>query len=93
MLPYRTGTGRQVLLGARPGDDGFDEHWPVVRWQSDHVERGRSLGEPPLGTIGVIAAERIVYTEHWLRRDGYAPRQFWRGDQGSGSGPALSDGP
>ncbi|MFE6855483.1 pyridoxamine 5'-phosphate oxidase family protein, partial [Streptomyces sp. NPDC057674] len=22
-------------------------------------------------------AERIVYTEHWLRREGFAPRQFW----------------
>ena len=24
VLPYRTGSGRQVLLGARPRDDGFD---------------------------------------------------------------------
>jgi hypothetical protein len=23
----------------------------------------------------VIPADRIVYTEHWLRRDGFAPRQ------------------
>jgi hypothetical protein len=30
----------------------------------------RSCSPPP--------ADRIVYTEHWLRRDGYAPRQFWR---------------
>jgi hypothetical protein len=24
----------------------------------------------------VVEAERIAYTGHWLRRDGYAPRQF-----------------
>lgn len=22
--------------------------------------------------------ERILYTEHWLRRQGYRPRQTWR---------------
>ena len=76
--------GAQIFGTARilePGEAGFDEHWPVVRWQSDHVERSRPLDEPPLGPlgpIGVVAAERIVYTEHWLRRDGYAPRQFWK---------------
>ena len=26
-------------------------------------------------------SERIVYTEHWLRREGYPPRQFWRAAQ------------
>lgn len=26
----------------------------------------------------VIEADRIVYTEHWLRREGFAARQFWR---------------
>jgi general stress protein 26 len=61
-----------------PGDPGFDDYWPVVRWQSDHVERSRSLDEPPLGTIGVVTPERVVYTEHWLRREGYAPRQVLR---------------
>ncbi|WP_045742187.1 pyridoxamine 5'-phosphate oxidase family protein [Actinoplanes rectilineatus] len=73
--------GAQLFGAARilePGADGFDEHWPVVRWQSDHVERSKSLDEPPLGPIGVIPVERVVYTEHWLRREGYAPRQFWK---------------
>ncbi|GAA4574631.1 hypothetical protein GCM10023176_42050 [Micromonospora coerulea] len=42
------------------------------------MERSRSLGEPPSGPLMVVAAERIVYTEHWLRREGYAPRQFGR---------------
>lgn len=72
--------GAQVFGRARvlePGDDGYDHWWPAVRWQSDHVERSRDLGEPPHGPLVVIPADRIVYTEHWLRRDGYAPRQFW----------------
>lgn len=73
--------GAQLFGAARilePHDDDFEQYWAVVRWHSDHVERSRPLDEPPLGPIGVIAAERIVYTEHWLRREGYAPRQFWR---------------
>jgi nitroimidazol reductase NimA-like FMN-containing flavoprotein (pyridoxamine 5'-phosphate oxidase superfamily) len=52
-------------------------YWSAFRWQSDHVERSRSLDEPPTDPLVVVEADRIVYTEHWLRRDGYAPRQFW----------------
>jgi hypothetical protein len=26
----------------------------------------------------VIEPDRIVYTEHWLRREGFAARQFWK---------------
>lgn len=76
--------GAQLFGAARilePDDSDFSRYWPVVRWQSDHVERSRPLDEPPTGPIGVIAADRIVYTEHWLRREGYAPRQFWRADR------------
>jgi hypothetical protein len=32
----------------------------------------------PGGPLVVVEAERIVYTEHWLRREGFAPRQVWR---------------
>ncbi|PSK63712.1 hypothetical protein B0E53_04357 [Micromonospora sp. MH33] len=68
------------LAGPAPTahDPEFAHHWPAYRWQSDHVERSRSLDEPPTGPLVVVPAERIVYTEHWLRREGYAPRQFWR---------------
>lgn len=59
--------------GARP-------YWEAVRWQSDHVERGRSLNDPPTDPLTVITPTRILYTEHWLRRSGYAPRQTWRHD-------------
>lgn len=55
-----------------------DRYWEAFRWQSDHVERGRSLEEPPRDPLTIITPSRIVYTDHWLRRDGYSPRQVWR---------------
>ncbi|MGK5737886.1 pyridoxamine 5'-phosphate oxidase family protein [Micromonospora sp. URMC 103] len=73
--------GAQIFGRARvlaPGDPDREHYWAAVRWQSDHVERSRSLDEPPADPLVVVEADRIVYTEHWLRRDGYAPRQFWR---------------
>ncbi|GAA3536924.1 pyridoxamine 5'-phosphate oxidase family protein [Nocardioides daeguensis] len=68
------GTAR-TLERDHPDADGY---WEAVRWQADHVERGRSLSEPPSDPLTVITPDRIVYTEHWLRRGGYAPRQTWR---------------
>ena len=70
----------QVL---RPGDDRFHELMGIYRWQSDAAERGRSVTDPPSGPLVAIDAERIVYTEHWLRRSGFAPRQHWRADRGA----------
>lgn len=68
--------GRARVLTAEE-DDEHGRYWSAFRWQSDHVERGRSLDDPPTGPLVVVEADRIVYTEHWLRRDGYAPRQSW----------------
>ncbi|MFG1688280.1 pyridoxamine 5'-phosphate oxidase family protein [Nonomuraea sp. NPDC049269] len=68
--------GRARVLGM--DDPEFSHYWPAFRWQSDHVERSRPLDEPPSGPLTVVEADRIVYTEHWLRRSGYAPRQFWK---------------
>jgi nitroimidazol reductase NimA-like FMN-containing flavoprotein (pyridoxamine 5'-phosphate oxidase superfamily) len=78
--------GRARILTA--DDPAFAEHLAAVRWQSDQVERGRSLEDPPGGPVVAVAAGRIVYTEHWLRRDGYAPRQFWAA-QPAGSTTSL----
>ncbi|WP_353651608.1 pyridoxamine 5'-phosphate oxidase family protein [Nakamurella sp. A5-74] len=72
--------GAQLFGTARtiPRDDpDADVYWEAVRWQSDHVERGRSLSEPPGDPLTIITPSRIVYTEHWLRRTGHAPRQMW----------------
>lgn len=64
----------EVLL---PGLDGYADGMAVYRWQSDAVERGRPVGQPPSGPLVRVVADRVVYTEHWLRRDGFSPRQFW----------------
>lgn len=73
--------GAQIFGRARvltSADPEYAEYWPAVRWQSDHVERSRSLDSPPEGPLVAVPADRIVYTEHWLRREGFAPRQHWR---------------
>ena len=68
------GTARTLERSER----GADHYWEALRWQSDQVERGRSLDEAPTDPITIITPTRILYTEHWLRRSGYAPRQTWR---------------
>ena len=73
--------GAQVFGTARvlgPEHPDRARHWAAFRWENEHAERGRSLSEPPEDPLVVIEADRIVYTEHWLRREGYAPRQHWR---------------
>ncbi|MEU5963954.1 pyridoxamine 5'-phosphate oxidase family protein [Micromonospora parva] len=73
--------GVQLFGAARALEPGRPErahYWEAFRWENEHAERGRSLSEPPEDTLVVVEAERIVYTEHWLRREGFAPRQFWR---------------
>lgn len=68
------GTAR--LLG--PDDPDREPYWESFRWENEHAERGRPLASPPRDHLVVIEASRIVYTEHWLRREGLAPRQVWR---------------
>jgi general stress protein 26 len=73
--------GAQIFGIARTlehDDPAAAPYWEAFRWQSDHVERGRSLDEAPRDPLTVITADRIVYTEHWLRKAGYRPRQIWR---------------
>ena len=55
-----------------------DRYWEAFRWQSDYAEIGRTLDEPPQDPLTVVTPSRIVYTEHWLRRNGYRARQIWR---------------
>jgi hypothetical protein len=73
--------GAQLFGTARvlqPGDSARARYWAAFRWENEHVERGRSLTEPPQDTLVVVEPDRIVYTEHWLRREGFAARQVWR---------------
>lgn len=69
--------GRARILTALDDPDLHAYYWPAFRWQSDHAERSRALERPPTDPLVVVEADRIVYTEHWLRREGCAPRQFW----------------
>ncbi len=75
--------GAQIFGTARTlerEDPAAADYWEAFRWQSDHVERGRSLREPPTDPLTIITPDRIIYTEHWLRKGGHAPRQIWRND-------------
>jgi nitroimidazol reductase NimA-like FMN-containing flavoprotein (pyridoxamine 5'-phosphate oxidase superfamily) len=72
--------GAQIFGNVEIVPDGsprFAHYWEAFRWESEQIEQGRSPTESP-GAVAVIEAERIVYTEHWLRHDGYAARQFWK---------------
>ncbi|MGW0522246.1 pyridoxamine 5'-phosphate oxidase family protein [Crossiella sp. NPDC003009] len=64
----------EVLL---PGSAEFEAGMAVYLWQSDAAERGRSVTETPRNPLLRIRIDRVVYTEHWLRREGFAPRQRW----------------
>lgn len=73
--------GAQLFGTARTlerDDLDADHYWEAFRWQSDHVERGRSVDDHPTDPLTIITPTRILYTDHWLRRGGYRPRQTWR---------------
>jgi hypothetical protein len=73
--------GAQLFGAARvvpPDHPDRAHYWAAFRWENEHAEQGRLLSVPPRDTLVVVEAHRIVYTEHWLRREGFAARQFWR---------------
>ncbi|WP_250006989.1 pyridoxamine 5'-phosphate oxidase family protein [Actinoplanes sp. M2I2] len=73
--------GAQLFGRARvlpPDHPDRPRYWAAFRWENEHAEQGRPVTEPPRDTLVVLDPDRIVYTEHWLRRDGFAARQFWR---------------
>jgi general stress protein 26 len=83
LVGHASSRGAQFYGTARTlqrDDPDAEGYWEAFRWQSDHVELGRSLSEPPTDPMTVVTPERIVYTEHWLRRSGYKPRQTWRAE-------------
>lgn len=63
------------------GHERFDHFWEAFRWESEQAEQGRSPDESP-GSVVVVEAERMVYTEHWLRKSGFAARHFWSASGG-----------
>ncbi|WP_326554224.1 pyridoxamine 5'-phosphate oxidase family protein [Micromonospora sp. NBC_01813] len=73
--------GAQLFGKARvltPDHVERSHYWAAFRWENEHAEQGRPLDDPPPDTLVVIEPDRIVYTEHWLRREGFAARQVWK---------------
>ena len=75
--------GAQIFAQARLVDPGTAEHdhiMSVYHWQKSAVQTGSPLDQPPQVPMLVAEPERIVYTEHYLRKDGFGPRQIWHRD-------------
>lgn len=64
-----------------PGTDDWEHGIAILPWEANAIELGRDINTKPSDPIMRIQPDRVVYTEHWIRRDGYAPRQIWRRDQ------------
>ena len=83
-MPYvgwASARGCQVFGEAELFEQGSREHehgLDVFRWEASAAELNRPQDRPPEGIVLRLRADRIWYTEHWLRKDGYAPRQVWR---------------
>jgi hypothetical protein len=52
----------------------------IYRWQASAVQLGSPIDVPPQVPLLKINPERIVYTEQYLRKDDFAPRQIWHKD-------------
>ena len=75
--------GAQLFGAARLLDPGTPEHaqaMTIYRWEPSAIQLGMSLDMPPQVQLLEIDPDRIVYTEHWLRKDGFGPRQIWHKD-------------
>ena len=69
-----------------PGTPEHDEAMTIYRWQASSVQIGRPLDLPPQIPLLVLDPDRIVYTEQWLRKDGFGARQIWHKDREKQSG-------
>ncbi|UCG72111.1 MAG: pyridoxamine 5'-phosphate oxidase family protein [Chromatiales bacterium] len=75
--------GAQLFGNAQLLDPGTSEHvhaMTIYRWQSSALQLGKPLDEPPQMQLLKIDPERVVYTEQWLRKGGFGPRQIWHKD-------------
>jgi nitroimidazol reductase NimA-like FMN-containing flavoprotein (pyridoxamine 5'-phosphate oxidase superfamily) len=63
-----------------PGTPEHEQAMTIYRWQASAAQLGKPLDRPPQIGLVRIDPERIVYTEQWLRKDGFGPRQIWHRD-------------
>jgi general stress protein 26 len=68
--------GKATLLDVDTPE--WEHGMKIFKWSGSSFELGRQLLEPPRGQLARIDADRIVYSEHLMRKEGYAPRQIWR---------------
>jgi len=63
-----------------PGSPDWEHGMTVFKYPSSNWEVGRPLDTVPQGLLLRLKPDRISLTEHFLRREGYAARQFWDRD-------------
>ncbi len=63
-----------------PGTPDWEHAMTIYRWEPSAVQLGRALDAPPQVQLMRLNPEKIVYTEQWLRKDGFGPRQIWHSD-------------
>ena len=71
--------GKAELLEV--GSPEWEHGMTIFKWPGSSFEIGRESDSPPQGMLMKLDPERIVYTEHYMRKDGFAPRQIWRREQ------------
>ena len=67
--------GKGTLLDVDTSE--WEHGMQVFKWVASSFELGKINAKPPRGQLLRIDPERIVYTEHFMRSEGYAPRQIW----------------
>jgi nitroimidazol reductase NimA-like FMN-containing flavoprotein (pyridoxamine 5'-phosphate oxidase superfamily) len=75
--------GAQLFADVEIIEPGTPEHeaaMQVYRWESSAVQLGKPIDEVPQVQLAKIDPHRVVYTEQWLRKDGFGPRQIWHKD-------------
>lgn len=75
--------GAQLFADAELLDPGTPEHehaLTIYRWEPSAIQLGQPLDQPPQMQLLKVNPFKIVYTEQWLRKDGFGPRQIWHKD-------------
>jgi len=72
------GKGELLEVGSPDWEHGMK----VFKWPASSFEIGSDMTRPPQGRLMRLRPDRIVYTDHWQRKYGYAPRHVWRRDEG-----------
>jgi len=67
------GTGELL----EPGTPDWEHGMTVFKYPASNWELGRPIDTVPPGLLLRLRPDRITLTEHFLRRSGYAARQFW----------------